>query len=240
MADEKESKDDQIWDLFDPISEILSGKERETKNKVQTHADKEILLKPEPPIEQLEELTRTTEAPNEIAQGVKEVEVKMERESEESHGLHRWFGFFSPTRKQETKDKERIVSSSATGDDLRADDGSEQGLGGWMMDGGNVQSPTERARNGEPTVADGKTFFNVGKDVEFVKKGSDVATPEVGFKLSTRFKLSKNIILSLKLFKAPEILLYANCNMPAGLSDLFNIHDLSSVEIALFFIHRTL
>ena len=204
MANEKESKDDQIWDLFDPISEILSGKERETRNKVQTQTNTEILLKPEPPIEQLEELTRTTEAPNEIAQGVKEEEVKMEREieeggerngensrpSEESHGLHRWFGFFSPTRKEETKDKERIVSSSATGDDLRADDGSEQGSGGRMMDGGNVQSPTERARNGEPTVADEKTFFNVGKDVEFVKKGIDVATPEVGFKLSTRFKLS--------------------------------------------------
>ena len=162
------------------------------------------MLKPEPPIEQLEELTRTTEAPNEIAQGVKEVEVKLGREieeggerngenarpSEESHGLHRWFGFFSPIRKEETKVKERIVSSSATGDDLRADDGSEQGSGGWMMDGGNVQSPTERERDGESTVADEKTFFNVGKDVEFVKKGIDVATPEVGFKLSTRFKLS--------------------------------------------------
>ena len=58
------------------------------------------------------------------------------------------------------------------------------------MDGGNVQSPTERARDGESTVADEKTFFNVGKDVEFVEKGIDVATPEVGFKLSTRFKLS--------------------------------------------------
>merc|ERR1719367_2620277 len=36
MADEKESKDDQIWDLFDPISEILSGKERDTKQSSDT------------------------------------------------------------------------------------------------------------------------------------------------------------------------------------------------------------
>ena len=123
---------------------------------------------------------------NERIEGNTEEKLKP---SEESYGLHRWFGFFSPRKPARESgnegEKERKVASSGGGE-IIVGDSWKHGAGDGVMDGSNVHSPTERGplRDDEPTEMDEKTFFNVrgrykGQGVEKMA----VATSQVIFDL---------------------------------------------------------
>ena len=96
-----------------------------------------------------------------------EREGNTEVPAEESHGLHRWFGFFSPRkpgRESGDQDEERKLSGlGGEGEIIISGDSWQRGAGDGVMDGFNVHSPTERGllRDDHPTEMDEKTFFNV-------------------------------------------------------------------------------
>merc|ERR1719180_185322 len=98
-----------------------------------------------------------------------EREGNTEKPAEESHGLHRWFGFFSPRKPEKEsvieQEGEQDEGLGGEGDEIIAGDSWQRGAGDGVMDGSNVHSPTERGlpRDDHPTEMAEKTFFNVGR-----------------------------------------------------------------------------
>merc|ERR1719234_1338259 len=96
-----------------------------------------------------------------------ESEGNTEKPAEESHGLHRWFGFFSPRKPEREsvieQEGEQDEGLGGEGDEIIAGDSWQRGAGDGVIDGSNVHSPTERGllRDDQPTEIDQKTFFNV-------------------------------------------------------------------------------
>ena len=196
---EQVTTDKSLWDLFDSskISQMLSGRETdiEQEGKVETQATKvhpdvkvlqEDIMYQEPQVtpETQKEAGRIgkEEEPEEEAAAPEsnlnihkeeEREGNTEKPAEESHGLHRWFGFFSPRKpekesviEQEGEQDEigrKLSGLGGEGDEIIAGDSWQRGAGDGVMDGSNVHSPTERGllRDDHPTEIDQKTFFNV-------------------------------------------------------------------------------
>merc|ERR1711971_1200514 len=180
--------DKSLWDLFDSskISQMLSGRETDMQEegKIETqdtkvHPDVKVLHEdimfegtieePEATLEthkdaEIEEEAAAPESKLNIHKQ-EEREGNTEKPAEESHGLQRWFGFFSPRKperesvieQQGEQDEGRKLSVlGGEGDEIIAGDSWQRGAGDEVMDGSNVHSPTERGllRDDQPTEMD--------------------------------------------------------------------------------------
>lgn len=164
---------------------MLQNREREIEEeeKVETeerkvHADEPIEemissgILQEPPESQTEgEIEEEKELDKERVierKLIRHKEVREGNTGEESHGLHRWFGFFSPRKGGEEgeKDKERKVTMPSS-DEIIAGDSWQHGGGGGVMDGSNVHSPTEKGplRDEQPTEMDEKNIFQRQREI---------------------------------------------------------------------------
>merc|ERR1719180_212820 len=143
---------------------MLSGRETEMQEEG----------KATPETQEAAEIEEEAAAPESNLNILKEEEREgnTEKPAEESHGLHRWFGFFSPRKPEresvieqegEQNEGRKLSDLGGEGDEIIAGDSWQRGAGDGVMDGSNVHSPTERAllRDDHPTEIDQKTFFNV-------------------------------------------------------------------------------
>ena len=178
--EEKVQTQDKIVHSDEPIEEMISTGILKKPPESQTEGE----------IEEGEELKK---------KAARESKLKNHKEgnTEESHGLHRWFGFFSP-RKPGRESGEEGEKDKESSDEIIAGDSWQHGGGDGVMDGSNVHSPTEKGalRDEEPTEMAEKTFFNVrGRHKGESAEKMAVATSQVIFDLSidTRYPISINI-----------------------------------------------
>lgn len=182
---------------------MLRSKEREIEPEEKEYR----IMHPDEPIEEMistglpketeegEELEKKAAGESKLRNHKEEREGNTGEElkpSEESHGLHRWFGFFSPRKpggesgEVGGKDEDRKVMLPSS-DEIIAGDSWQHGGGDGVMDGSNVHSPTEKGplRDEEPTEMAEKTFFNVrGRYKGESAEKMAVATSQVIFDLS--------------------------------------------------------